>query len=54
MEVYVDEMFVKSLKKKTHVDYLNEPFARSLKKYNMKLNLVKCAFRVASRKFLVS
>ena len=51
MEVYVDDMLVKSKKELTHLDDLKETFA-TLKQYQMKLNPNKCAFGVASRKFL--
>ena len=50
MEVYADDMLVKSLKKDDHVSDLREMFAL-LRKYNMKLNLAKCAFGVGSEKF---
>ena len=42
MEVYVEDMLIKSLKKEDHVTNLHEKFAL-LQKYNMKLNLAKCA-----------
>ena len=51
MKVYVDDMLVKSLQKEDHVTDLREMFAL-LQKYNMKLNLAKCAFEVGSGKFL--
>jgi len=51
MEVYVDDILVKSLKCSDHVQYLEEVFTL-LRKYNMKLNLEKSTFRVASRRFL--
>ena len=51
MEVYVDDMLVKSKEELTHLDDLKETFA-TLKKYQMKLNPGKCVFGVASRKFL--
>ena len=51
MEVYVDDMLVKSKKELTHLDDLKETFA-TLKQYQMKLNLNKCVFGVASGKFL--
>ena len=51
MEVYVDDMLVKSKEELTHLDDLKETFA-TLKKYHMKLNLGKCVFGVASGKFL--
>ena len=51
MEVYVDDMLVKSLKKDDHVSDLREMFAL-LQKYNMKLNPTKCAIGVGCGKFL--
>ena len=51
MEVYIDDMLVKSTKAELHVAHLAEAF-QILKKYNMKLNLVKCAFGVSTEKFL--
>ncbi|XP_022848768.1 uncharacterized protein LOC111371087 [Olea europaea var. sylvestris] len=51
MEVYVDNMLVKSLKADDHVMHLNDTF-RTVKRYRMKLNPLKCAFSVAFGKFL--
>ena len=51
VEVYVDNMLVKSLDEGKHLDDLQETFS-TLKRYNMKLNPSKCAFGVASGKFL--
>ena len=51
MEVYVDDMLVKSKEELAHLDDLKETFT-SLKQYQMKLNPSKCVFRVASGKFL--
>ena len=51
MEVYVDDMLVKSKKESTHLNDLEKTFA-TLMQYQMKLKPNKCAFRVASRKFL--
>ena len=51
MEVYIDDMLVKSVKSELCVAHLAESF-QVLKDYNMKLNLTKCAFRVSARKFL--
>jgi hypothetical protein len=51
MEVYVDEMLVKSLTSGNHVADLAEAFD-TLRKYHMKLNPQKCAFGVDSGKFL--
>ena len=43
MEVYIDDMLVKSVKVELHVDHLAESF-KVLKDYKMKLNPTKCAF----------
>ena len=51
VEVYVDNMLVKSLDKGKHLDDLQETFD-TLRQYNMKLNPNKCAFGVSSGKFL--
>ena len=51
MEVYVDDMLVKSKEELTHLDDLKETFT-TLKQYQMRLNPSKCVFGVASRKFL--
>ena len=51
MEVYVDDMLVKSLAAAYHVDHLQETF-NVLRSYHMKLNPEKCAFGVGSGKFL--
>ena len=51
MEVYVDDMLVKSKEKLTHLDDLREMFA-TLRQYQMKLNPSKCAFGVVSGMFL--
>ena len=51
VEVYVDDMLVKILDEKKHLDDLQETFD-TLRQYNMKLNPSKCAFRDSSRKFL--
>ncbi|KAL5554521.1 hypothetical protein UlMin_041922 [Ulmus minor] len=51
MEVYVDDMLVKSLKADEHIDNLRESF-EVLREYKMKLNPAKCAFGVTSGKFL--
>lgn len=51
MEVYVDNMLVKSKYPKEHVKDLAECFA-ILRKYNMRLNPHKCSFGVSSGKFL--
>lgn len=51
MEVYVDDMLVKSKDEANHLDDLKETFS-TLRKYNMKLNPAKCVFIAASGKFL--
>ena len=51
MEVYIDDMLVKSQDKEIHLEDLQETFD-TLRQYNMKLNPNKCAFRVSSGKFL--
>ena len=51
MEVYIDDMLVKSTTAELHIAHLAEAF-QILKEYNMKLNQAKCAFGVLAGKFL--
>ena len=51
VEVYVDNMLVKSKDKANHLDDLKETFS-ALCKYNIKLHPAKCVFAIASGKFL--
>ena len=51
MEVYIDDMLVKSKERPNHMKHLQEPFDL-LFTNDMKLNPLKCAFRVSSGKFL--
>ncbi|XP_068312490.1 uncharacterized protein [Pyrus communis] len=51
MKVYMDDMVVKSEKKKDHITHLQDSFDL-LQKYNIKLNREKRTFKVASCKFL--
>ena len=51
MEVYVDDILVKSTRSRNHTHDLHEAFGM-LKQYGMKLNPAKCAFRVPSGQFL--
>ena len=51
VEVYVDDMLVKSKEEKNHLDDLKETF-NTLRQYGMKLNPSKCAFGVSLGKFL--
>ena len=47
----MDDMLVKSLDEKKHLDDLQETFD-TLRQYKMNLNPSKCAFEVSSGKFL--
>ncbi|KAL2491527.1 Uncharacterized protein Adt_27155 [Abeliophyllum distichum] len=51
MEVYVDDMLVKSVNAEDHIGHLREMFG-ILRKYRMKHNPLKCTFGVALGKFL--
>ncbi|KAL0361147.1 UNVERIFIED_CONTAM: Retrovirus-related Pol polyprotein from transposon.6 [Sesamum radiatum] len=51
MGVYVDDMLVKSKEAHYHVEDLDETFT-VLRKYRLKLDLGKCAFRVSGGRFL--
>ena len=51
MEVYIDDMLVKSITAGLHIAHLSEAF-QILRDYNMKLNPVKCAFGVSAGKFM--
>ncbi|RVW84025.1 Retrovirus-related Pol polyprotein from transposon 17.6 [Vitis vinifera] len=51
VEVYIDDIVVKSKTREEHVLHLQEVF-HLLRKYDMKLNHSKCAFGVSAGKFL--
>ena len=51
VQVYVDDVLVKSRREEDHLEDLKETFS-TLCSYNMKLNLGKCAFGVTAGKFL--
>ena len=51
MDIYMDDMLVKSLTVEQHIQDLANIFS-ALKLYNMKLNPRKCIFNVKARKFL--
>ena len=51
MEVYIDDMLVKSKQRPYHVTHLQQAFDL-LREYGMKLNPLKCAFGVSAGKFL--
>ncbi|XP_038688375.1 uncharacterized protein LOC119987518 [Tripterygium wilfordii] len=51
MEVYIDDMLVKSLVAEQHLHHLQQAFDLLIK-YGMKLNPTKCSFGVTAGKFL--
>jgi nucleotidyltransferase/DNA polymerase involved in DNA repair len=51
VEVYIDDMLVKTKDEANHLEDLEETF-KTLRQYLMKLNPSKCVFGVSSRKFL--
>ena len=51
VQVYVDDMLVKSLCENDHLEDLKETFD-TLRSYNMKLNPNRCTFGVTAGKFL--
>ena len=53
MEVYTDDMVVKSKRSQDHLADLSQTFG-ILRQFQLKLNASKCAFDVGSDKFLES
>ncbi|XP_074299025.1 uncharacterized protein LOC141630033 [Silene latifolia] len=51
MEVYIDDMVVKSKKAEMHMEHLADTF-QTLREFKMKLNPSKCSFGASSGKFL--
>ena len=51
VQVYVDDMLVKSQREEDHLEDLRETFD-TLRSYNLKLNPGKCAFGMTAGKFL--
>ena len=51
MEVYVDNLLVKSKEEADHLTHLTKAF-HILRRYRMKLNPSKCTLSVSSGKFL--
>ena len=51
MEVYIDDMLIKSKERPDHATHLQQVFDL-LKTYGMKLNPAKCAFGVSAGQFL--
>ena len=51
MELYIDDLLVKSKERSDHAGHLQEAF-ELLKAYGMKLNPSKCTFGVSAGQFL--
>ena len=51
MKAYIDDMLMKSKERFDHTKHLQEAF-ELLRRYDMKLNPLKCAFEVSLGKFL--
>jgi hypothetical protein len=51
MEVYIDDLVIKSVNIEGHLANLRIVFER-MRKYNLKMNPLKCVFGVSARKFL--
>ncbi|KAL0423226.1 UNVERIFIED_CONTAM: Transposon Tf2-12 polyprotein [Sesamum radiatum] len=51
VECYVDDLVVKSKMRQDHLQDLRKIFER-LRRYQLKMNPLKCAFGVTSKKFL--
>ena len=51
MEVYIDDIVVKSKRANEHVDHLRKSFER-MRHHQLKLNSLKCAFGVRAENFL--
>ena len=51
MEVYIDDMLVKSKERPDHTTHMQQAF-ELLRAYDMKLNPKKCAFGVNAGRFL--
>jgi hypothetical protein len=51
MQIYIDEIVVKSLSEEDHLEHLRLSFER-MRKYGLKMNPLKCAFGVCAGDFL--
>ena len=51
LEIYIDDIVVKSKKAIEHVNHLRKSFER-IRLHQLKLNPLKCAFRVQAENFL--
>ena len=52
MEVYIDDMLVKSLRENDHIEHLEECF-KVLNMYQMKLNPTKCVRLMPTRRVAI-
>lgn len=51
MQIYIDDIVVKSVSSKNHVDHLLQSFDR-MRKHGLKMNPLKCDFCVHAGDFL--
>ncbi|KAM2045105.1 hypothetical protein ACFX1T_009346 [Malus domestica] len=51
VEVYIDDVVIKSERRQTHLDDLCQAFLR-MRRHNLKMNPTKCAFGVSASNFL--
>ncbi|KAM2791423.1 hypothetical protein PS2_003202 [Malus domestica] len=51
VEVYIDDVVIKSKQRRTHLDDLRQAFLR-MRQHNLKMNPAKCAFGVSAGNFL--
>ncbi|KAM1789773.1 hypothetical protein ACFX12_033900 [Malus domestica] len=51
VEVYIDDVVIKSKRRQTHLDDLRQAFLR-MRQHNLKMNPAKCAFGVSAGNFL--
>ncbi|KAM1010271.1 hypothetical protein ACFX2C_045768 [Malus domestica] len=51
VEVYIDDVVIKSKQQRTHLDDLRQAFLR-MRQHNLKMNPAKCAFGVSAGNFL--
>ncbi|KAM1886310.1 hypothetical protein ACFX14_038879 [Malus domestica] len=51
VEVYIDDVVIKSKQQRTHLDDLRQAFLR-MRQHNLKMNPAKCAFGVSAGNYL--
>ena len=51
MQVYIDDIIIKSMSHEFHLDHLRQSFER-MRKHGLKMNPLKCAFFVQAGDFL--